>query len=317
MSLLTVFDSLVLPVIASPMFIVSGPKLVLAQCRAGIVGSMPALNARPQAQLRDWLAELIESLAEAQRAHPDAPPAPFAINQIVHASNARLEADIKTCVDCRVPIWITSLQAPPRELIDAVHAYGGVVMHDVVNLRHAEKALAAGVDGLIAVAAGAGGHAGRLSPFALIGEIRRIFSGPLALSGAIASGDAILAAQAMGADLAYIGTRFIASAEATASDAYRHGLVDASAADIVYTDAITGVHGNYLRASLLANGLDPEALPAGAGRLLLEGKDAKAWRDIWGAGQGVGLIDDAPAVADIVQRLRREYDAARRRLLGA
>ncbi len=318
MALPAVLQNLALPVIASPMFIVSYPELVLAQCKAGIVGSFPALNARPAELLGEWLTQIQAELADHKAKHPDAVIGPIAVNQIVHQSNNRLEHDIRVCVEHKVPIFITSLRAPVREFIDAVHSYGGIVLHDVINLRHAEKALEAGVDGLILVAAGAGGHAGTLSPFALVGEVRKIFDGPLALSGSIANGGSILAAQAMGADLAYIGTRFIASREAHAVDAYKQAIVDSSAADIIYSNLFTGVHGNYMRASILNAGLDPDALPEsdkskmnfGTG----DGDKTKAWKDIWGAGQGVGLMHDAPPVADIVARLSDEYRAAKQRL---
>lgn len=318
MALPAVLQNLALPVIASPMFIVSYPELVLAQCKAGIVGSFPALNARPVELLGELLTQIQAELADHKAKHPDAVIGPIAVNQIVHQSNNRLEHDIRVCVEHKVPIFITSLRAPVREFIDAVHSYGGIVLHDVINLRHAEKALEAGVDGLILVAAGAGGHAGTLSPFALVGEVRKIFDGPLALSGSIANGGSILAAQAMGADLAYIGTRFIASREAHAVDAYKQAIVDSSAADIIYSNLFTGVHGNYMRASILNAGLDPDALPEsdkskmnfGTG----DGDKTKAWKDIWGAGQGVGLMHDAPPVADIVARLSDEYRAAKQRL---
>ncbi|PLZ02251.1 nitronate monooxygenase [Burkholderia sp. WAC0059] len=319
MALPAVLQNLSLPVVAAPMFIVSYPELVLAQCKAGIVGSFPALNARPAAQLDDWLAQIRETLDAHRAAHPDATVGPLAVNQIVHQSNARLERDVRVCVEHEVPIFITSLRAPATEIVDAVHHYGGIVLHDVVSLRHAHKALEAGVDGLILVAAGAGGHAGTLSPFALVGEIRRIFDGPLVLSGAIANGGSILAAQAMGADLAYMGTRFIATREAHAVDDYKRAIVEAEAADIVYTNLFTGVHGNYIRRSIADAGLDPDALPtADKSKMDFGGnqdKDpAKAWKDIWGAGQGAGLVDDVPGVADLVERLGREYEAAKARL---
>lgn len=303
-----------LPVICAPMFIVSRPELVIAQCLAGLVGSFPALNARPQETLDDWLGAIGTALDAAHAADPERPIGPYAVNQIVHPSNLRLEQDMEACVRHRVPIVITSLHAPGA-IVPAVHAYGGLVFHDVTTVRHAEKALEAGVDGLILVCAGAGGHAGTLSPFALAGEIRRFHSGPLALAGAISRGEDILAAEAMGADFAYIGTRFLASAEAAASEPYKAGIVAASAADIVYTPYFTGIPGNYLKASVRAAGLDPDHLPAPEeGGVTLTRKDAKAWRDIWGAGQGVGNIHDAPPVAAIVERLEREYHTARRRL---
>ncbi|VVD67534.1 2-nitropropane dioxygenase [Pandoraea communis] len=315
MALPKILQNLALPVVASPMFIVSYPELVLAQCKAGIVGSFPALNAREPKILEDWLSRMTEELASYKAANPDAVVGPLAVNQIVHQSNQRLEHDVRVCVEHRVPIFITSLRAPPKEVLDAVHSYGGIVLHDVINLRHANKALEAGVDGLILVAAGAGGHAGTLSPFALVGEVRKIFDGPLVLSGAIANGGSILAAQAMGADLAYIGTRFIASTEANASDDYKQAIVDASANDIVYTNLFTGVSGNYIRQSILNAGLDPDDLPT-ADKTAMNFSKAKAWKDIWGAGQGVGLMDDVRPVADIVAQLKQEYDDTRRRLAG-
>ncbi|EON11137.1 nitronate monooxygenase family protein [Pandoraea sp. SD6-2] len=313
MALPKILQNLALPVVASPMFIVSYPELVLAQCKAGIVGSFPALNAREPKILEDWLSRMTEELASYKAANPDAVVGPLAVNQIVHQSNQRLEHDVRVCVEHRVPIFITSLRAPPKEVLDAVHSYGGIVLHDVINLRHANKALEAGVDGLILVAAGAGGHAGTLSPFALVGEVRKIFDGPLVLSGAIANGGSILAAQAMGADLAYIGTRFIASTEANASDDYKQAIVDASANDIVYTNLFTGVSGNYIRQSILNAGLDPDDLPT-ADKTAMNFSKAKAWKDIWGAGQGVGLMDDVRPVAGIVAQLKQEYDDTRRRL---
>ncbi len=313
-----VLQHLRLPVIGAPMFIASGPELVIAQCQAGIVGSFPALNARPADELPRWLARITTELAAFQAAHPDRPVAPFAVNQIVHASNDRLLQDIDVCVEHRVPIMISSLRAPDRAMLDAVHAYGGVVFHDVISIRHAKKALDAGVDGLILVAAGAGGHAGILSPFALVGEVRKFFDGPIALSGSIASGGAILAAQAMGADFAYIGTRWLATQEANTSADYRDAIVGSSAADVVYTNLFTGVHGNYLKKSIVAAGLDPENLPQSDPTTMNfasgGGSKAKAWRDIWGAGQGVGLMDDVPTVADVVARLEVEYHAARTRV---
>lgn len=315
MALPTVLQDLSLPVIASPMFIASGPALVAAQCKAGIVGSFPALNARPAEQLDVWLTGLQRELGDYQEAHPDKKVGPIAVNQIVHQSNDRLAHDVEVCVKHQVPIIISSLRAPPQEMLDAVHAYGGIVMHDVVSIRHAEKALEAGVDGLILVAAGAGGHAGALSPFALVGEVRKFFDGPIALSGAIATGDAILAAQAMGADLAYIGSRWLATKESNVSDAYREAIVDSAAADIVYTNLFTGVHGNYLKKSIVAAGLDPENLPVSdKSKMSFGSGSAKAWRDIWGAGQGVGLMDDVPTVAEMVERLKAQYQAARERL---
>ena len=315
MALPTVLQDLSLPVIASPMFIASGPALVAAQCKAGIVGSFPALNARPAEQLDVWLTDLQRELGDYQEAHPDKKVGPIAVNQIVHQSNDRLAHDVEVCVKHQVPIIISSLRAPPQEMLDAVHAYGGIVMHDVISIRHAEKALEAGVDGLILVAAGAGGHAGALSPFALVGEVRKFFDGPIALSGSIATGDAILAAQAMGADLAYIGSRWLATKESNVSDAYREAIVDSAAADVVYTNLFTGVHGNYLKKSIVAAGLDPENLPVSdKSKMSFGAGSAKAWRDIWGAGQGVGLMDDVPTVAEMVERLKAQYQAARERL---
>ena len=317
MTLPTVLQNLSLPVIASPMFIASGPALVAAQCKAGIVGSFPALNARPAELLDTWLTDLQKELADYAAANPGAKIGPIAVNQIVHASNTRLEHDVEVCVRHQVPIIISSLRAPPKEMLDAVHSYGGIVLHDVVSIRHAQKALEAGVDGLILVAAGAGGHAGALSPFALVGEVRKFFNGPIALSGSIATGDAILAAQAMGADFAYIGSRWLATKESNVSDDYRDAIVESSAADVVYTNLFTGVHGNYLKKSIVNAGLDPEALPESDKSKMSfgdGGSKAKAWRDIWGAGQGVGLMHDVPTVAEMVERLTREYDAARARL---
>ncbi|CAH0221021.1 Nitronate monooxygenase [Massilia sp. Bi118] len=315
MALPPVLQDLSLPVIASPMFIASSPALVAAQCKAGIVGSFPALNARPAEQLDVWLTDLQRELADYQAAHPGQRVGPIAVNQIVHQSNDRLAHDVEVCVKHQVPIIISSLRAPPQEMLDAVHAYGGIVLHDVVSIRHAEKALEAGVDGLILVAAGAGGHAGALSPFALVGEVRKFFDGPIALSGAIATGDAILAAQAMGADFAYIGSRWLATRESNVSEAYRTAIVESAASDIVYTNLFTGVHGNYLKKSIVAAGLDPENLPVSdKSKMSFGSGSAKAWRDIWGAGQGVGLMDDVPTVAEMVERLAQQYQAARTRL---
>jgi nitronate monooxygenase len=317
MALPAVLQNLALPVVASPMFIVSYPELVIAQCKAGIVGSFPALNARPAELLDEWLTQIQASLAEHKAANPNAVIGPIAVNQIVHQSNARLEQDVRVCVEHKVPIFITSLRAPVKEMVDAVHSYGGIVLHDVINIRHAQKALEAGVDGLILVAAGAGGHAGTTSPFALVGEVRSIFDGPIVLSGSIANGGSILAAQAMGADLAYMGTRFIATQEAHAHESYKSAIVDSSAADIIYTNLFTGVHGNYIRQSIVAAGLDPEALPESDKATMNFGdgsSKAKAWKDIWGAGQGVGLMNDVPSVAELVARLKHEYDEARARL---
>ena len=314
-----IFDRLRLPVIGSPLFIISGPELVIAQCKAGIVGSFPALNARPAAMLDEWLHRITEELAAHNRAHPDRPAAPFAVNQIVHRSNDRLEADMAVCAKWQVPIVITSLGAR-EDLNTAVHGWGGITLHDVIDDRFARKAVEKGADGLIAVAAGAGGHAGRQSPFALIAEIRTWFDGPLALSGAIATGGAILAARAMGADFAYIGSPFIATDEANADAAYKQAVVDSRAADIVYSDLFTGVHGNYLRASIVAAGLDPDDLPQGDLKTMDfgggNGSKPKAWRDIWGAGQGIGAIDAVESVASRIDRFTREYDAARSRLMG-
>jgi len=305
-----------LPAIGAPMFIVSGPELVIAQCKAGIVGAFPALNARPQEMLEEWIVRIKRELA-AFEAETGRKAAPFAVNQIVHGSNDRLEHDVAVCIRQEVPVIITSLR-PPSEVVKAAHGYGGIVLHDVISIRHAEKALAQGVDGLILVCAGAGGHAGMLSPFALVAEVRRFYQGTVILSGAIANGRAILAAQAMGADLAYMGTRFIATREANARDEYKRMLVENAAKDIVYTNAISGVHGNYLRPSLVAAGLDPDNLPVGdkdrmdfaAGRR----NRPAAWKDIWGAGQGLGGIVDVPPVGELVDRLRDEYRAAAQEL---
>lgn len=302
------------PVIGSPLFIISNPKLVIAQCKAGIVGSMPALNARPASQLDEWLAEITEALAAHDQAHPDQPAAPFAINQIVHKSNDRLEHDMALCAKYQVPIIITSLGAR-EDVNQAVHQWGGVVLHDIINNFFARKAIEKGADGLIAVAAGAGGHAGVKSPFALIQEIRQWFHGPVALSGSIATGDAVLAAQAMGADFAYIGSAFIATDEARASDDYKRCVVDSNSDDIVYSNLFTGVHGNYLKPSIRAAGLDPENLPESDPSKMNFGGDAKkAWKDIWGCGQGIGVVDRIMPAADLVARLKREYAAARARL---
>lgn len=306
-----------LPVVAAPLFIISNPDSVIAQCKAGIVGSFPALNARPAAQLDEWLAQITEELRAHDAAHPDQPAAPFAVNQIVHRSNDRLEHDLEMCVKYKVPIVITSLGARP-EVFDAVHSYGGVVFHDVINDVFARKAVDKGADGIIAVAAGAGGHAGTWSPFALVQEIRSWFDGPLLLSGCIARGDSILAAQAMGADLAYIGSPFIATKEARAAENYKQAVVDGSAADIVYSSLFTGVNGNYLRSSIEAAGLDPDNLPEGDVSQMdfgSSGKPTKAWRDIWGCGQGIGAVDNIPSAAGLIDRLEGEYRAARERLL--
>jgi nitronate monooxygenase len=302
------------PAIASPLFIISNPKLVIEQCKAGIVGSMPALNARPAEQLEEWLIEITETLAAYNKANPDKPAAPFAINQIVHKSNDRLEHDMAMCVKYKVPIIITSLGAR-EEINEAAHSYGGVVLHDIINNKHAHKAIEKGADGLIAVAAGAGGHAGVKSPFALIQEIRQWFDGPVALSGSIATGDAILAAQAMGADFAYIGSAFIATHEARAVDGYKNAIVESNSDDIVYSNLFTGVHGNYLAPSIRAAGLDPDNLPVSDPSKMNFGGDAKkAWKDIWGCGQGIGAITAVRSTADLVAKLRSEYVAARARL---
>ena len=317
MSLPPLFDRLRLPVIGSPLFIISGPELVIAQCKAGIVGSFPALNARPQSLLDEWLHRITEELAQHNRDNPDRPAAPFAVNQIVHRSNERLEADLATCAKWQVPIVITSLGAR-EDLNQAVHGWGGITLHDVIDDRFARKAIEKGADGLIAVAAGAGGHAGRLSPFAIIQEIRQWFAGPVALSGSIATGDAVLAAQAIGADLAYIGSPFIATEEANAEPGYKQSIVEGKAADIVYSNLFTGVHGNYLRGSIVAAGMDPDNLPEGDLKTMDfgtgNGSKAKAWKDIWGSGQGIGVIDRVESVAVRIDRLEREYRAARLRL---
>ena len=302
------------PVIASPLFIISNPKLVIEQCKAGVIGSMPALNARPASQLDEWLAEITEALAAHNKANPDHPAAPFAINQIVHKSNDRLEHDMALCVKYKVPVIITSLGAR-EEINQAAHSYGGVVLHDIINNKFAHKAIEKGADGLIAVAAGAGGHAGTKSPFALIQEIRQWFDGPLALSGSIASGGAILAAQAMGADFAYIGSAFIATHEARAVDAYKQAIVDCNSDDVVYSNLFTGVHGNYLAPSIRAAGLDPENLPESDPSKMNFGGDAKkAWKDIWGCGQGIGAITSVVSAAERIAQLKKEYQEARKRL---
>ena len=302
--------NLSLPAIAAPLFIISHPPLVLAQCRSGIIGSFPSLNARPRSQLDEWLDELTTSLTSAD--------APYAVNQIVHKSNDRLESDLELCVKYRVPIVITSLGAV-EEVNDAVHSYGGIVLHDIINDRFARKAIDKGADGLIAVATGAGGHAGRLSPFALVSEIRRWFTGPLLLSGSIATGASLLAAQAMGADMGYIGSPFIATKEARASDEYKQAIVDSTADDIIYTDYFTGVHGNYLKSSITNSGLDPSALPTSDSRNMnfsTSATDAKAWKDIWGSGQGIGSITECVDVATLVATLSEQYESARRALLS-
>lgn len=308
-----------LPLIGAPMFIVSQPALVIAQCTAGIVGAFPALNARPQSLLDDWIREIKETLAQYAEQHPDEPVAPFAVNQIVHQSNTRLHADMELCVKHEVPIIITSLR-PPDEVVQAVHAYGGLVFHDVISLRHARKAMSQNVDGIIAVCAGAGGHAGTLSPFALIKEIRREFDGALILSGSMSNGGDILAAQAMGADLAYFGTRFIATEEAHAVADYKQMIVDSNAADIVYSSLFSGVLGNYLKGSVRNAGYDPDDLPDGDHSAMDFSKrdknEAKAWRDIWSAGQGSGLVDAVLPARELILRLHDEYESVRRRLCG-
>lgn len=309
-----------LPVIASPMFIVSNPDLVIAQCKAGIVGSFPALNARPAEVLDEWLTRIETELAAHQAAHPQAKVAPYAVNQIVHASNPRLQHDIDVCVKHKTPMFITSLRAPDA-VVEAAHSYGGLVFHDVINVDHAKRAIKAGVDGLILVCTGAGGHAGIYSPFALVREVRKFYDGTLILSGAISSGDSILSAQALGADLAYIGTRFIATTEANADPAYKQMLVEATAKDIVYTNFFSGVHGNYLRPSVIAAGYDPDNLPQGDkatmdfGAATDEGENKpKAWKDIWSAGQGAGQVDAVLPTAEVVAQFAHEYAAARARL---
>ena len=309
-------DNLRLPVIASPLFIISHPELTLAQCKAGVVGAFPALNARPESQLDEWLSMMTEDLAAYNAANPEKPAAPFAVNQIVHTSNKRLEHDLGLCVKYKVPIVISSLGAVP-EVNAAIHSYGGIVLHDVINNRHANSAIRKGADGLIAVATGAGGHAGTLSPFALVQEIREWFDGPLLLAGAIANGGAILAAQAMGADMAYIGSPFIATTEARASEAYKQAIVEANATDIVYSNYFTGIHGNYMKSSIIAAGMDPDNLPVADPSKMDFGaatSGAKAWKDIWGAGQGVGAGKAIEPVSALVDRLAAEYDAAKARL---
>jgi len=310
-----VLSNLPFPVIGSPLFIISNPKLVIAQCIAGVVGAMPALNARPAEQLEEWLIEITEALAAHDRAHPDRPAAPYAINQIVHKSNDRLAHDMAMCVKYKVPIIITSLGA--REDINAAaHSYGGVVLHDIINNKHAHKAIEKGADGLIAVAAGAGGHAGVKSPFALIQEIRQWFDGPLALSGAISTGEAVLAALAMGADFAYIGSAFIATEEARAALAYKQAIVDSSSDDIVLSNLFTGVHGNYLAPSIRNAGMDPDNLPVSdPSKMDFGGDKSKAWKDIWGCGQGIGAVTSIQTTANYVAQLKQEYAAARTRLL--
>ena len=304
-----------LPVIGAPLFIVSNPDLVIAQCTSGVIGSFPALNARPAEKLDEWITTIEMALAAHAMANPGAPVAPFAVNQIIHQSNDRLDHDLDVCVRHQVPVIITSLRAPD-DVVRRVHDYGGIVFHDVISVRHAQKALTAGVDGLVLVCAGAGGHAGALSPFALVREVRRFFDGPIALSGAITDGGSVLAAEAMGADFAYVGTRFIATAEANASERYKQTIVDSAAADIVYTPFFTGVAGNYLKPSVTANGLDPDHLPTVEKTKMNFGGGgaAKAWKDIWGAGQGVGNIDAVVPAAAVIARMVTEYRAARARL---
>jgi nitronate monooxygenase len=313
----TITDHLRLPVLAAPMFLCSGPELVIEQCKAGILGSFPALNARPEEELDRWLTRIETELAAFQREHPQAKVAPFAVNLIVNPANTRLEHDVEICVQHKVPIIITSLSAP-RSVVDKVHGYGGIVLHDAIKVRHAQKALEGGVDGLILVCAGAGGHAGTTNPFALVNEVRRFHRGPLVLSGAITNGSGILAAQAMGCDLAYIGTRFIATRESLASAAYKQMILESKAADIVYTPLFSGVHGSYLAGSIRAAGLDPDDLPVQEGKLQYRGRAdrPKTWKDIWGAGQGVGNIDDVPSVRELVERFVTEYEEARRKLCG-
>ena len=311
-------DNLRLPVVASPLFIISHPDLTLAQCKAGVVGSFPALNARPEAQLDEWLAKITEELADHNAKNPERPAAPFAVNQIVHTSNKRLEHDLMMCVKYKVPIVISSLGAVP-EVNQAIQSYGGIVLHDVINNRHANSAIRKGANGLIAVATGAGGHAGKLSPFALIQEIREWFDGPLLLSGAIANGGAILAAQAMGADMAYIGSPFIATHEARAVDGYKQMIVESKADDIVYSNYFTGVHGNYLKPSIVAAGMDPDHLPeADPSKMDFDQATtgAKAWKDIWGCGQGIGAVKEVTSTAALVDRLEREYIAAKKTICG-
>ncbi len=319
MALPPLFDKLRLPLVGAPQFIVSNPDLVVAQCTSGIVGAFPALNARPQPLLDEWLTRIQDQLAAWDEAHPAAPAAPFAVNQIVHKTNERLDQDVAACVKHKVPIVITSLGARV-EVNDAIHSYGGIVLHDVINVSFAKKALEKGADGLIAVCAGAGGHAGGLSPFALVQEIREFFDGPLLLSGAIAHGRSILAAQAMGADLAYAGSAFIATKEANAIDGYKQMIVDSHASDVIYTNLFTGVLGNYLKGSILASGLDPENLPQSDPSKMnfaSGSSKAKAWKDIWGAGQGVGAIHEILPAAELIARFKREYDEAKRKLCAA
>jgi nitronate monooxygenase len=320
MSLPPILQGLRIPVIGSPLFIVSNPKLVIAQCTSGIVGSFPALNARPAELLDEWLHEITETLGRWDRDHPERPAAPYAVNQIVHRSNDRFEHDMQVCAKWKVPIVITSLGARV-ELNEAVHSWGGITLHDVIDDRFARKAIEKGADGIIAVAAGAGGHAGRWSPFALVQEIRQWFDGPLILSGAIATGGAVLAAEAAGADLAYVGSPFIATDEANAAEAYKQSIVDSGAADIVYSDLFTGVHGNYLRSSIVNSGLDPDNLQAGNLDTMKFGSGgssrAKAWKDIWGSGQGIGVVDRVRPAAEYVDLLAEQYAAAKARLCAS
>jgi nitronate monooxygenase len=307
-----------IPLIGAPLFIVSGPELVIAQCQAGIVGSFPALNARPQSALNDWIVRIKEEVGSYAEEHPDEPVAPFAVNQIAHTSNVRLREDMETCVKHEVPIIITSLR-PPEEIVTAVHSYGGLVFHDVISLRHARKAMEQGVDGIIAVCSGAGGHAGEMSPFALVKEIRNEFDGAIILSGCITSGQDVLAARALGADLAYSGTRFIATEEANAVPDYKEMIVDSKASDIVYSSLFTGVHGSYLKGSIAKAGMDPDNLPEGSKTDMDFGKekDAKAWKDIWGAGQGVGDIDEIASTREVVLKMEREYKTTLAELTAA
>ncbi|MFD1851379.1 NAD(P)H-dependent flavin oxidoreductase [Oceanobacillus bengalensis] len=314
---MSIIQNLRMPVIGSPLFIVSNPKLVIEQCKAGIVGSMPALNARPASLLDEWLSEITEALADYNEKNPDRPAAPFAINQIVHRSNERLEHDMELCVKYKVPIIITSLGAR-EEIFDAAHSYGGMVLHDVINNTFAHKAIDKGADGLIAVATGAGGHAGVKSPFALIQEIRQWFNGPLALSGSISTGGAVLAAQAMGADFAYIGSPFIATHEARASETYKQAIVDSNSDDIIYSSLFTGVHGNYLKSSIRAAGLDPDNLPESDPSTMNFGeKSVKPWKDIWGSGQGIGTIKEVTSAAQYIDKLYEEYTEAKSRLANS
>ena len=317
MSLPAVFNRLRLPVIASPLFILSNPDLVIAQCKAGVVGSFPALNARPGPVLEEWLKRITGELAEWDAKHPDTPAAPFAVNQIVHKSNDRLQHDVEMCVKYKVPVIITSLGAR-TDVNEAIHSYGGIVLHDVIDQKFARKAVEKGADGLILVCAGAGGHAGKQSPFAMVQETREWFDGPIVLSGSIAHGNSILAAQTLGADLAYVGSAFIATQEANAVEAYKQAVVDSGAGDIVYSNLFTGVHGNYLRSSIVAAGMDPDNLPEADPSVMNFGSggntDAKAWKDIWGSGQGIGAIKDILPAGELVARFKRQYDEARARI---